>query len=99
MCVFGCKPTYVYKHSCFFAVHTTFKPQAANTLVKKQDNPSFLEKMFIEYVHTGNYRKQFKTAMALFNLVPCNLHYFWAIMSIVMQVRDIYTAIQKILIF
>jgi len=39
------------------------------------------------YVRLGDYRKQQQTAMALFKAKPKNPYYFWAVMSIVMQVR------------
>lgn len=40
------------------------------------------------YVRLGDYRKQQKTALALFKAKPKNPYYFWAVMSIVMQVCD-----------
>lgn len=39
------------------------------------------------YVRIGDYRKQQQTAMALFKVKPKNPYYFWAVMSILMQVN------------
>ena len=39
------------------------------------------------YVRIGDYRKQQQTAMALFKVKPKNPYYFWAVMSILMQVK------------
>ena len=39
------------------------------------------------YVRIGDYRKQQQTAMALYKVKPKNPYYFWAVMSILMQVN------------
>jgi N-terminal acetyltransferase B complex non-catalytic subunit len=50
------------------------------------------------YVRLGNYKKQQQTAMLLHRLQPQkNPYYFWAIMSIVMQVC-LYTGERTIVI-
>ena len=38
------------------------------------------------HVRVGDYKKQQLTAMQLYKLKPKNPYYFWAVMSIVMQV-------------
>ena len=53
----------------------------------KPDNEEILSALFMAYVRLGNYKKQQQTAMSLHRLQPQkNPYYFWAIMSIVMQV-------------
>ncbi len=55
----------------------------------KPDNEEILSALFMAYVRLGNYKKQQQTAMALHRLRPDkNPYYFWAVMSIVMQVRS-----------
>jgi N-terminal acetyltransferase B complex non-catalytic subunit len=50
-------------------------------------NEEFLSHLFMGYVRIGDYRKQQLTAMALFKVKPKNPYYFWAVMSILMQVK------------
>lgn len=58
-----------------------------NAYQQKQDNEELLSSLFMSYVRLGDYKKQQQTAMALHRLRPNkNPYYFWAIMSIVMQV-------------
>lgn len=45
------------------------------------------------YVRIGDYLKQQQTAMALFKVKPKNPYYFWAVMSILMQVKHIYSKV------
>ena len=53
----------------------------------KPDNEEILSSLFLAHVRLGNYKKQQQTAMALHRLRPDkNPYYFWAVMSIVMQV-------------
>ena len=56
---------------------------------KDPTNEEFLSHLFMGYVRIGDYRKQQKTAMALFKVKPKNPYYFWAVMSILMQVKFI----------
>lgn len=49
-------------------------------------NEELLTHLFMSYVRVGDYKKQHLTAMALYKLKPKNPYYFWAVMSIVMQV-------------
>ena len=60
-----------------------------NAHTAKPDNEEVLSALFMAYVRLGNYKKQQQTAMKLHRLRPNkNPYYFWAIMSIVMQVSD-----------
>lgn len=43
--------------------------------------------LFMSYVRVGDYRSQQRAAMALYKFAPKNPYYFWAVMSIVLQVR------------
>ena len=54
---------------------------------RKPDSEDILNALFMAYVRLGNYKKQQQTGMALHKLRPNkNPYYFWAVMSIVMQV-------------
>ena len=56
----------------------------------KPDNEEVLSSLFMAHVRLGNYKKQQQTAMTLHRLRPDkNPYYFWAVMSIVMQVCTI----------
>ena len=62
----------------------------------KPDNEELLSALFMAYVRVGNYQKQQRTAMALHKLKPDkNPYYFWALMSIVMQVRRQWMSLVK----
>ena len=51
------------------------------------DSEDILSSLFMAYVRISDYKKQQQTAMRLHRLQPTkNPYYFWAIMSIVMQV-------------
>ena len=53
----------------------------------KPDSEEILNSLFMAYVRLGNYKKQQQVAMLLHKLRPQkNPYYFWAVMSIVMQV-------------
>ena len=57
-------------------------------------NEEILTALFMAYVRLGDYKKQQQTAMALHKLKPQkNPYYFWAIMSIVMQVWNTWDSI------
>jgi len=55
---------------------------------KEPSNEDLLFHLFMSYVRVGDYKKQQKTAMMLYKLKQKNLYYFWAVMSIVMQVHS-----------
>ena len=58
-----------------------------NARVLQPDSAEILSSLFMAYVRLGSHKKQHQTAMALHKLHPTNNpYYFWAIMSIVMQV-------------
>lgn len=46
--------------------------------------------LFMAYVRIGDYRAQQRAAMALYKFAPKNPYYFWAVMSIVLQVCIIF---------
>ena len=53
----------------------------------KPDSEDILTALFMAYVRLGAYKKQQQTAMALHRLKPAkNPYYFWAVMSVFMQV-------------
>jgi len=52
--------------------------------IHKRGIPQF----FLSYVQVGDCCKQHQTAMVLYKVKPENLYYFWAVMSIIMQVCD-----------
>ena len=59
----------------------------ANAAKAAPTNEDILSNLFMAYVRLGDFKKQQQTAMALHRLRPLkNPYYFWAIMSIVMQV-------------
>ena len=61
----------------------------ANAHKVKPDSEDLLTALFMAYVRIGDYKKQQQTAMSLHRLKPTkNPYYFWAIMSIVMQVIE-----------
>lgn len=61
--------------------------QAYESAIKKDpQNEEFLSHLFMSYVRVGDYRKQQLTAMALYKVKSKNPYYFWAVMSILMQV-------------
>ena len=60
-----------------------------NAHKSRPDNEEILTALFMAYVRLGNHKKQQQTAMLLHKLKPTkNPYYFWAIMSIVMQVLE-----------
>lgn len=54
---------------------------------KDPQNEELLSHLFMSHVRNGDYKKQQQVAMALYKLKPKNPYYFWAVMSIVMQVN------------
>ncbi|KAH3891026.1 hypothetical protein DPMN_015117 [Dreissena polymorpha] len=59
-----------------------------NANKSRPGNEEILTHLFMAYVRLGHYKKQQQTAMALHKVQPQkNPYCFWAIMSIVMQVR------------
>lgn len=57
-----------------------------NAVKKDPSNEELYSHLFMGYVRLGDYKKQQQTAMALYKLKPKNPYYFWAVMSLVMQV-------------
>lgn len=57
-----------------------------DALLQDPTNEELLSNLFMSYVRICNYKKQQQTALALHKVKPNNPYYFWAIMSIVMQV-------------
>lgn len=51
------------------------------------NNEDIMSHLFMAHVRVGNYKKQQQTALQLYKIKPKNPYYFWAIMSIVMQVK------------
>ena len=74
------------------SIHTFISvPQIAdlyhNAHTARPDNEDILSALFMAYVRINDYKKQQQTAMKLHKLRPAkNPYYFWAIMSLVMQV-------------
>jgi len=57
-----------------------------DALLQDPVNEELLSSLFMSYVRVCDYKKQQQTALALHKVKPNNPYYFWAIMSIVMQV-------------
>ena len=71
----------------FFCTVDLIADMYKNAYEKKPDSEDILNALFMAYVRIGNYKKQQQIAMALHKLRPLkNPYYFWAVMSIVMQV-------------
>lgn len=58
-----------------------------NALLQDAGNEELLSSLFMSYVRVCDYKKQQQTALALHKVKPNNPYYFWAVMSIVMQVQ------------
>lgn len=58
-----------------------------DALLQDPVNEELLSSLFMSYVRVCDYKKQQQTALALHKVKPNNPYYFWAIMSIVMQVN------------
>lgn len=58
-----------------------------DALLQDPANEELLSSLFMSYVRVCEYKKQQQTALALHKVKPNNPYYFWAIMSIVMQVH------------
>lgn len=56
---------------------------------KEPNNEELLSHLFMAYVRLGEYQKQHGIAMTLYKLKAKNPYYFWAVMSIFMQVKTI----------
>ena len=69
-----------------------------NATAAEPGNEELLSHLFISYVRLSNYKKQQQTAMALYKVQPKNPYYFWAVMSVVLQTRDVATATGKTLL-
>lgn len=46
--------------------------------------------LFMSYVRVGDYKSQQRAAMTLYKFAPKNPYYFWAVMSIILQVGYCY---------
>lgn len=49
-------------------------------------NEELYSHLFMSYVRIGDHKAQQRVAMALYKFSPKNPYYFWAVMSIVLQV-------------
>lgn len=58
-----------------------------DALFQDSANEELLSSLFMSYVRVCDYKKQQQTALALHKVKPNNPYYFWAVMSIVMQVN------------
>lgn len=57
-----------------------------DALLQDPTNEELLSSLFMSYVRVCDYKKQQQIALALHKVKPNNPYYFWAVMSIVMQV-------------
>lgn len=57
-----------------------------NAVKSEPANEELHSHLFMSYVRVGDYRSQQRAAMALYKFAPKNPYYFWAVMSIVLQV-------------
>lgn len=53
---------------------------------KDPTNEEILTNLFMSHVRLGDYKQQQQTALRLYKVKPKNPYYFWAVMSVVMQV-------------
>lgn len=60
-----------------------------DALLQDPTNEELLSSLFMSYVRVCDYKKQQQTALALHKVKPNNPYYFWAVMSIVMQVNNL----------
>lgn len=82
---FSIYPCFMYCVCFYIAAEMTCLVYEA--AVKKDPlNEEFLSHLFMAYVRVGDYRKQQQAAMGLYKVKPKNPYYFWAVMSILMQV-------------
>lgn len=72
---------------CYREIHQPDKISEVYEAAAKADpnNEELLSHLFMSYVRLGDFKKQQRTALSLYKLVPKNPYYFWAVMSIVMQ--------------
>lgn len=57
---------------------------------KSPTNEELFSHLFMAYVRLGDYKKQQTVAMNLYKLKSKNPYYFWAVMSLYMQVSPIF---------
>ncbi|KAF4526862.1 hypothetical protein B566_EDAN013916 [Ephemera danica] len=76
---------------CYRELHQTDKIclMYAAAVAKEPNNEELLTHLFMAHVRVGDFKKQQQTAMALFKLKPKNPYYFWGVMSVVMQAREV----------
>lgn len=55
-------------------------------VAKDPTNEEFNTHLFMSYVRIGDHKKQQQSALNLYKVKPKNPYYFWAVMSVVMQV-------------
>lgn len=81
-------PNFIIKYIYSLIISTAHLIADAYERATKKDpqNEELLSHLFMSHVRNGDYKKQQQTAMALYKLKSKNPYYFWAIMSIVMQV-------------
>ncbi|XP_065334806.1 N-alpha-acetyltransferase 25, NatB auxiliary subunit isoform X1 [Cloeon dipterum] len=61
----------------------------ANAVQKEPNSEDLLTHLFMAYVRVGDFKKQQQTAMALYKIRNKNPYYFWGVMSVVMQTREV----------
>ncbi|XP_059486390.1 N-alpha-acetyltransferase 25, NatB auxiliary subunit [Neocloeon triangulifer] len=61
----------------------------ANAVQKEPLSEDLLSHLFMAYVRVGDFKKQQQTAMALYKIRSKNPYYFWGVMSVVMQTREV----------
>ena len=62
-----------------------------NATAVEPTNKELLSHLFMAYVRTSDYKKQQRTAMQLYKVRAKNPYYFWAVMAVVLQTKDVDT--------
>lgn len=58
-----------------------------NAVKQCPGNEELLSHLFMAYARVLDFKAQQNTALALYKLKPKNPYYFWAVMSVVLQVK------------
>ena len=77
---------YIVYEKCIFVTADMICNLYASAAKIDPHNEDILSHLFMAYVRVSDYQKQHLTALSLYKMKPKNPYYFWAVMSIVLQV-------------
>lgn len=60
-----------------------------NAAKKQPCNEDLLSQLYMAYVRVNDYKSQQTVALQLYKAIPKNPYYYWAVMSVVLQVSFI----------